>query len=208
MLNPATLSPQTLKTLLKLRPHTKDFYLAGGTGLALYYQHRVSVDLDFFSSNPLNPIELSTELNALGFLLEDIRISHGTLYCTIENVKVSFMEYLYPVIDDFSTMNNVRIASVLDIAAMKLAAIISRAEKKDYYDIFEILKYKTLAEILEAFKSKFGERIDIYPLLKSLCYFEDIDDAPEPLKAKNTWNEIKKTLVLECSDYMKSIGIE
>jgi len=203
LLKTSTLSPDTLNLLKSLSNELDSFYLAGGTALAMYYQHRTSVDLDFFSEDNFDSFQLSHQLEAKGFPLEDIRLFRGTLECQINNVKVSFFEYPYKIIGNFSYFNSLKIASVLDIAAMKLSAIAGRAEKKDYYDIVEILKRNDFIVIIDAFQKKYGKEVDLYHVIKALCYFEDVEDSPEPLNAKLTWNQVKAYLIKNCKTFFK-----
>lgn len=182
--------------------------MAGGTALAMYYQHRTSVDLDFFSENGFDSLLLSHQLTEKGFKLEDIRLSRGTLECQINGVKVSFFEYPYKVISEFSYFNSLKIASVLDIAAMKLSAIAGRAEKKDYYDIVEILRRYDFIEIIDIFRKKYGEETDLYHLIKALCYFEDIEGSPEPLNAKLKWSQVKDYLTKNCKTFFRLLEDE
>ena len=205
MLKTSTLSPDTLNLLKNLSNELDNFYLAGDTALAMYYQHRTSVDLDFFSENNFDSLHLSHELTTKGFILEDIRLSRGTLECQINSVKVSFFEYPYRIIGNFSYFNSLKIASVLDIAAMKLSAIAGKAEKKDYYDIVEILKRNDFMKIVEAFRKKYGKEIDLYHVVKALCYFEDVEDSPEPLNAKLTWDQVKNHLTKNCKTFFRLV---
>lgn len=203
MLKTSTLSPDALNLLKSLSNNLEHFYLAGDTALAMYYQHRTSVDLDFFSEYGFDSLLLSHQLTEKGFKLEDIRLSRGTLECQINGVKVSFFEYPYKVISEFTYFNSLKIASVLDIAAMKLSAIAGRAEKKDYYDIVEILRRYDFIEIIDVFQKKYGKETDLYHLIKALCYFEDIEDSPEPLNAKLKWNQVKDYLTKNCKTFFR-----
>jgi hypothetical protein len=205
VLKATTISKKVINVLLELSPETKEFYLAGGTALALYYQHRSSFDLDFFTDKSFDNIQLSKKLSLKGFELENIRLSNGTLEFQLRNVKVSFFEYPYKVLDNFNYYNSVQIASVMDISAMKLAAIASRAEKKDYYDLVEILTRNKFKTIIEAFQRKFGKHIDLYHIVKALCYFEDVENSPEPLNAKLSWQEIKDYLSKNCGNFLSII---
>jgi predicted nucleotidyltransferase component of viral defense system len=77
---------------------------------------------------------------------------------------------------------NLRIASIEDIACMKLAAIVARATNKDYIDLYFILHEFSLADILKKLAVKIPE-LDANLVLKSLVYFNDI--IIEPIKFKN-----------------------
>ncbi len=205
MFDASALPPQTLEVLTKLVPFVSDYYLAGGTAIAIFYGHRISEDMDFFSPERVNALEISSELRHSGFKLEDISIAPGTLHCLINGVRTSFMEYGHNLLQDLQSFMGIKVASVVDIACMKLSAVVSRAEKKDYYDIAEILTHKTLRELLQSFLKKYGPEIDTYSLLKSLCYFEDIEGFPEPSGAQKTWNQVKHILVEACRNYLEEL---
>jgi hypothetical protein len=205
LLKATTISKKAINVLLELSPETKQFYLARGTALALYYQHRSSFDLDYFTDKRFDNIQLSKKLSLKGFEPENIRLSQGTLEFQLRNVKVSFFEFPYKVLDNFNYYNSVKIASVTDISAMKLVAIASRAEKKDYYDLVEVLTRNKFKTTIEAFQRKFGKHVDLYHIVKALCYFEDVEDSPDPLNAKLSWQEVKNYLSKNCRNYLSII---
>lgn len=170
------------------------FYLAGGTALSLILGHRKSIDLDFFSANFPKAEILLAKLKHLNPKV--INQDKGTLDLYIDGVKVSFLEYNYPLVGDSLEFDGVRVASLSDIACMKLSAISSRGSKKDFIDLYFILKEKSLDEILSLFKKKFkGVDYQMTHILKSLVYFEEADRDPDPVfLAPFDWEEAKKTL--------------
>lgn len=190
------IDPKTRQVLGKLRDiRVLDrFYLAGGTALSLILGHRKSVDLDFFSANFPKAEILFAKLKHLNPKV--INQDKGTLDLYIYGVKVSFLEYNYPLIGDFLEFDGVRIASLADIACMKLSAISSRGSKKDFIDIYFILKKESLDKILSLFKKKFeGVDYQMAHILKSLVYFEEADKDPDPVfLAPFDWEEAKKAL--------------
>ncbi len=153
-----------------------DFYLAGGTALALQLGHRDSVDFDFFTNKN---IDTKILFNRIQEAFKDKRVKKiqeekNTLTVTInDNIKMSFFTYKYPLLDELIIEDNFRLASVRDIACMKLSAIISRSTMKDYIDLYFILQTISLNELLDNVVKKFPE-IDINLVLKSLVYFDDI----------------------------------
>ena len=130
-----TLYLETKNVLERIRAEgiLKDFYLAGGTALALQLGHRKSIDLDFFSKNyPSKNEVLVREFEKYHptISMED----EGTLSLFIDEVKVSFFKYKYKLLEKPAYYNGVKLASVLDIACMKLIAISQRGAKKDFVD--------------------------------------------------------------------------
>ena len=137
MLQLQTVKPNTLELLKSLmqKEYLNSFVLVGGTALALQMGNRESIDLDLFSTDDFSSNEI------LSSLLNDYQIIVNnqltqTLISTINQVKVDFIKFHYPFIRPFVIIENVRMASIEDIAAMKLDAITGRGSKKDFYDLF------------------------------------------------------------------------
>ena len=155
-----------------------DFYLAGGTALALQLGHRDSVDFDFFTNKNIDTKILFDSIQEAfkGRSVKKVQEEKNTLTVVIDgNIKISFFTYKYPLLDELVVEDNFRLASVRDIAYMKLSAIISRSTMKDYVDLYFILQSINLDELLESVIKKFPE-IDVNLILKSLVYFDDIID--------------------------------
>jgi len=89
---------------------------------------------------------------------------------------------------------SLEVASVIDISAMKISAIAARAEKKDYFDLAEILKRESSEKVLQAFVKKYGEEVDLYHIVRAVTYFNDVENSPDPLEAVLTWKEVKELL--------------
>ena len=174
------------KKILPLLKHFKnDFYLAGGTGLALQIGHRDSIDFDFFSNNGFDTSQLFSKIKTIfnEFQILKIQEEKNTLTILIDNkIKISFFSYDYKLLRSTISEIDLCIASIGDIACMKLSAIISRATNKDYFDLYFILQKISLKTLLQMCKEKFID-IDTNLILKSLVYFDDINT--EPIKFKN-----------------------
>src|SRR3989338_1498675 len=126
-MHPETLASETRRVLEKIgkQPFLSDFYLAGGTALALHLGHRESIDLDFFSEYDFSLEKLRKEMSELGrYVL--VNEEPGTLDGMLENVKVTFLRYQYPLLFPLVPFLNIRIADERDIACMKIDAISSR----------------------------------------------------------------------------------
>lgn len=191
------------KTRLEILPYVQflksDFYLAGGTALALQLGHRDSVDFDFFTSRDFNPNNLYEKIREKipDYTITKTQEEKNTLTVLIrENIKFSFFSYDYKLIKDSIKEDYICLASIEDIACMKLLAILSRATNKDYIDLYYILQHYELEYILSVCKQKFPE-IDINLILKSLIYFKDVES--EPIKFKRgseiDFEQIKSYLI-------------
>ncbi|MBI3888399.1 nucleotidyl transferase AbiEii/AbiGii toxin family protein [Candidatus Nomurabacteria bacterium] len=200
-----TLSKKTRIVLEKIVPVARPFYLAGGTALALELGHRISVDLDFFSKDTFSVSSLVLKLNTLGKLkIEDQ--SEDTFNGSLDGVKISFFYYPYPLIFPTREYSNVVLADERDIGAMKVQAISGRGSKKDFVDIFVLLKKYSLKELLGFFHKKYEKfNYNQLHILKSLRYFYDADTNPEPIYIHPiSWDEVKNFIKNIVDEYLKS----
>ncbi len=195
------LDKKRIKILPFLKFFKKDFYLAGGTGLALQLGHRDSIDFDFFSANEINTEKLFLNIKNVfkDYSIKIVQNTKNTLTVLIDqNIKLSFFTYNYDLIEELIDEPYIKIASIKDIACMKLSAIVSRASIKDYIDLYYILKEISFKTIIECLKKKTPE-LEINLVLKSLIYFKDIKQ--EKIKFKNNKNiEFNKI-----QDYFKKL---
>ncbi|MEW6455900.1 MAG: nucleotidyl transferase AbiEii/AbiGii toxin family protein [Acidobacteriota bacterium] len=179
--------------LLKKLNVLKNFYLAGGTGLSFHLKHRISDDLDFFSQKEINTEEIIQKIKKRGkFKL--IREEWGTVIGTLNNVRISFFTYQYPLLKQLKNFKNVNVADIIDIALMKISSISSRGNKRDFIDLYFICKEViSLEELLNLFDKKYREiEYNKSHIIKSLVYFEDAEREPMPdMLVKVNWDEIK-----------------
>lgn len=180
-------------------------YLAGGTSVALHFGHRQSEDLDFFCAANFNHANIRKELSKLGhFTATDER--SDTLIGAWDKVKLSLMKYPYPLMEKPSVLDGVKIASVTDLALMKLDAISSRGTKRDFIDLYWISKNsgRTLLDYVRMMKRKYGEDYAIEHLVKSLSFFADAERQPIPKMLKKlTWDEVKSYFIFQSSELAK-----
>lgn len=174
------------------------FYLGGGTAIALHLGHRKSVDLDWFTQSEFrNPLNFSQELRNRNIKIEVNDISRGTLHGVIKGVRVSFFEFKYPLLKPLIKVEeiNCNIASLEDLACMKLSAVAQRGSKKDFIDIYTIgMIHTPLKKMLLYYKKKFAVK-DIGHLLYALVFFEDAERERMPeMFIKVDWAKIKKTI--------------
>lgn len=167
------------------------FYLAGGTGLALHCNHRKSFDIDLFSEREFDLEMVQREIIARKGTVLDART--GTVHGLVNDIKVSFFHYPYPLVGTVVKKEETTVASMEDIGCMKAVAISQRAEKKDFFDMVEILKRISPERLKPLFLEKYGEkRINCYHILRSLFFFEDAESSPDPLALNGmTWSEVK-----------------
>lgn len=205
MLSFRTIEPHTLELLktLSAQPMLKQARLVGGTALALQYGHRMSVDLDFFGHIPENTEELIDMASAAGECVVLNRTS-SILQMTIDQVKVDFVDYSrYKWIDQPIVEDGIVLASDKDIAAMKVNAVIGRGTRKDFVDMYMLLKHYSLAEILAFYKEKYPEYSE-YRALLSMTYFDDAEMQDMPRMFITTpWNEMKSVIIQAVKQYQR-----
>ena len=168
MLQTRTIEPRTLGllTALMAMPLLDQFYLVGGTALALQMGHRLSIDLDLFTTEPFVKSDLLDLLNAkFRVILE----SEGTnmLITNINEVKVDFVKMGYPLLFLPFIEEDIRMLDIRDTAPMKLKAIVQRGSKKDFFDVYFLLSRLSLGEILGLFSEKFKQQ-EMFHVVKSL----------------------------------------
>lgn len=182
----------------------KEFYLAGGTCLALYLGHRQSYDFDFFIPADFNTSQIINILTRIG-RYERGNEEKNTINGMLNGVRISFFGYKYDIIDDFIHYNSIRLAGIRDIAAMKLEAIAGRGSKKDFVDMFFLLKLFSLKEIFSFHALKYGVGLNNqYHHLKSLVYFNDADEEAMPLMTSPlNWDKVKAKII-SCASKFQS----
>lgn len=186
-----------------------DFYLAGGTGLALQLGHRDSIDFDFFSPESFSTGELFRKIETVFADHHFIKTQegHDTLCGTINTrIKVGFLAYHYPLVSPLIETEHFRIASIEDIGTMKLSAITGRSVLKDYVDLYFILQQVDLAHLLELTQRKLPT-IDTNLILKSLVYFDDIQSEPIAFKHNDdvSFDKIKDLLNETVKKYLSHL---
>lgn len=196
-LTPAT---QEAFRLLRRWESIQDFYLAGGSGLALHLGHRFSIDLDFFSQDK-DAVDFAQRA-VLRSLLDDPTLTitsdkDSTFTAAWRGVGISFFRLdSYPLVRPVFLVDGVPLASLEEIGAMKLAAIINRGTRKDMVDLYFILQNVSLDALFQVAAVKYA-RIRSFPVsaLRALSYFEDAEELPMPQMLNRTpWSKMKKFL--------------
>lgn len=155
------------------------FYLAGGTSLAIQLGHRVSEDLDFFNPDPIPQSFLRMiEKQLAGFSLAISVNTEDELSLVAGGTKLTFLAYPFPVLLPFVPYGGLKLASVLEIAAMKAYALGRRGTLKDYVDIyFIVLTRISIKEIAELAEKKFGDQLfNTRLFFEQLIYLQDLPE--------------------------------
>jgi predicted nucleotidyltransferase component of viral defense system len=177
---------------LATREELRAFQLGGGTSLALRFGHRLSVDLDFFATDTFEPEQLQTALNMAGANV--VGRSTGTLTLDAGGVKLDFLRHAYPLLAKPDHIDGVAMLSIRDVTAMKLNAIANRGSKKDFFDLCELLKHRSLDEMMTDFESKYRNS-DRFIVLRSMAWFEDAELEPDPISLNgDSWAEVQRKI--------------
>lgn len=175
------ISTDQRRTLDRLRPEAEELglYLAGGTAIAIHLGHRISRDIDLFSREPkldLERVRMSlTELPDS----EVTSLSDATLALLIDGIPVDVVRYPYPLLNPTSSgPGNFPLASLEDLATMKLAAAARRGIRRDFWDLYEIFQTETvtLESALASYSRRYGvKESDLYHVLRSLTFFDEAE---------------------------------
>ncbi|HEY86261.1 MAG TPA: nucleotidyl transferase AbiEii/AbiGii toxin family protein [Chloroflexi bacterium] len=191
------------------QPFSQRFYLAGGTALALRLGHRYSVDLDFFSETDeiLRPTRREILQSLTSYSPEAIEDVDGNLLLLVpvlsvakrSRLRVGFFGYGYRLLQAADTVENVAVASIVDIGLMKLDALISRGSRKDFYDLYFITQQISLSELLALGKSKYPYARDFELMaVESLLMFENADRDLQPdMVTHITWETVRDFFISE-----------
>ena len=196
MLQLSTVESNALELLKKLQksPLLGSARLVGGTALALQIGHRKSIDLDFFGELNFEIQELIDEIKEFAELTILSESKNIHVY-SVAGIKVDFVNCKYPWLDDAVVEDGITLASIRDIAAMKISAIIGRGTKKDFIDIAFLLQKFSLKEILDFYSMKYNDG-SVFTALKSLTYFDDAEDDIMPdMLIRKSWKQVKKEIL-------------
>jgi hypothetical protein len=202
MLQTQTIQPELLELLKKIMSSSvfEGFNLVGGTSLALQIGHRFSVDIDMFGIREIDEFEFVNELSNFG-KVNIIKKSKNVLILSVNDIKVDFVNYKYPLLEEITIIETIRLASDKDIAAMKLNAIAGRGSRKDFIDLHFLLQKYSLKEMISFYNIKYSDGSE-FMVLKSLTYFEDAESEEIPiLFQKLDWNEVKVSIQKALNDF-------
>jgi len=190
-----------LKTIFSIPEIKNNFALAGGTSLSLQLGHRKSIDLDIFSPNPFNTKETELLLASQPDLkVELVNSSTNMLFLYINNVKCDFIYEPSRLIFPFTENDGINYFHIADIAAMKMHTICGRGKKKDFFDVYVLVKNYGWQTMLEWFGKKY-DASQFYFLWRSISYFADANEEPDVAAYEpytKSWEEVKGFIRENC----------
>ncbi len=196
-------SPGQIELLPYLKAFNRSFYLVGGTAVALHLGHRRSVDFDLFTSAELNKQRIRAKLFQIPFGQTPVFEDYDQLHLMINNVKVTFFSYPYPVLHPVKVDSVITIPALLSLSAMKAFALGRRAKWKDYVDLYFILHDNfTVREICREAELIFSHQFSEKLFRQQLAFHKDIDytEPVEFLVPAVPDKEIKEFLIDKATD--------
>jgi len=197
MFHKEILTEEQIKLLPLIRKFKRNYFLVGGTAVALQIGHRRSIDFDLFTKSKVSKKILEDQIRKYGFSFKTLHQTPQEWTFFIGNVKITFYQFLYPVQANIDFENIIRMPSLLDLAAMKAYTLGERAKWKDYVDLYFIFKnYLSLTDVIqktyEIFEDGFNDKL----FREQLTYYEDInyDEEIDFLSSEPSKEEIKKYL--------------
>ncbi len=209
MLNRNTVDENTFELIqnLQSKEYLQEFILVGGTALSLQIGHRKSVDLDLFSQKEFSSNSLLEKLES-DFEFEMDSLETNTLVGSIRGIKVDLITHKYPIISNVIKEDGIIMASLNDIAAMKINAISNNGTRvKDFIDLYQLLNIFQFSDMIRFYEAKYSHR-NSFHAIKSINYFDDVslNDWPDMQNKKIGWDTIKNRLDKECIDYINNLS--
>ena len=189
------------------------FYLVGGTSLSLRLGHRKSVDIDLFTNKPYGSLDFSVfekffqnNFEYCDFTGASNIVGFGRSYFVgqskDENVKLD-LYYKDEIIDSCDIVDNIRIASLNDVVAMKVDVISRIGRKKDFWDLHELLNIYSINKMLEVHKERYEYTHERYQIIKNFTHFSSADEDIDPVCFKGKYWELIKLDFVELIEKLK-----
>jgi hypothetical protein len=173
---PEIFSVEQRELLPLLKLFRREFYLVGGTAIALQIGHRKSIDFDLFKNRPFRSKKILGTIDANKYPYRVTRRVSEQLNLTIHEVKITFFEYPYSIETTVDFDRVFRMPDLLTLAAMKAFALGRRSKWKDYVDLYFLLKdYFSLSDIVQKAESIYGQEFLDKLFRSQLAYHKDID---------------------------------
>lgn len=196
-------SDKQLELLQLVKQFKREFYLVGGTAIALHIGHRRSIDFDLFKYNTIQPKNIVTKISGFDFPFIITRRVTEQMNVTINDVKFTFYEYPFNIDANLKFEDTLRLPELIDLAAMKAYALGRRSKWKDYVDMYFILKdYYSVKLISEKANEIYDQLFSEKLFRVQLAYFNDIyhSEQIEYLVPAISEEEIKTFLIDKATD--------
>jgi hypothetical protein len=196
---PKILSAEQEQLLPLVKLFRREFFLVGGTAIALHIGHRKSIDFDLFKRAPLHTKKIIDKIREKNYRFIITRNVSEQLNLTVSSVKMTFFEYPYLIEASVDFNGVIRMPDLLTLASMKAFALGRRSKWKDYVDLYFLLRdHFSLIEIMQRAERIFEEEFSSKLFRSQLAYHEDIDYTEEVDYIQGCYAEpaeIKKFLI-------------
>lgn len=156
------------------------FYLVGGTAIALQLGHRRSIDFDFFSFKKIDQRKIRNLIVKHHRINKVIVDDQDEYTIIVDAVKITFLRYPFKIKLSKRLGEYARMPDLATLAAMKAYALSRRAKWKDYVDLYWVMKnHCGMMEIVRKAKTIFGAEFNEKNFREQLAYFKDIDHTEE-----------------------------
>jgi hypothetical protein len=156
----------------------REYYLVGGTAIALHIGHRESIDFDLFKEKDIRKKAVYTKLKSI-----DYKVSfadYNQINMLSNGVKITFFSFPYNVPLNAELKGILKMPDLITLAAMKAFALGRRSKWKDYVDLYFILKFHySFVEVSNRAKQIFKEEFIEKQFIAQLGYFKGIDFSEE-----------------------------
>jgi len=209
MLHWNTITPQLKDTLITLMQADvlKEHRLVGGTALSLYLGHRMSIDIDLFTDaanyGKIDYIAIEQYLKeSFPYVSGDFGTEpvFGKSYLVggdKDNViKVDIYYASEPFFDKLIESDGIRLASVEEIIAMKLDVVQRGGRKKDFWDLHELLKQYSIAQMIALHAKGYEWTHKEEHIIQNFADFRQADEDFDPICLRGKeWAFIKEDFV-------------
>jgi len=172
------LNNEQLELLPVISQFKREYYLVGGTAIALHIGHRESIDFDLFKEKDIRKKDIYSKLKNI-----DYKVSfadYNQVNMIAKGVKITFFSFPYKVPINSELQGIIKMPDLLTLAAMKAFALGRRAKWKDYVDLYFIIKYHyPVQEISVKAKLIFKEFFIEKQFIAQLGYFKGINYSEE-----------------------------
>ena len=199
-MHPEILSPEQRASLPLLKLFKREFYLVGGTAIALQIGHRKSIDFDLFKPVPFNAKKILDKIDKHHCHYKVTRRVSEQLNLSVSNVKFTFFEYPYPIETPIDFDKTLRMPDLLTLAAMKAFALGRRSKWKDYVDLYYLIKeHFSVSDIIQKAAIIYGQEFSGKLFRSQLAYHKDIDysESVEYLDEYEEKEEVIKAFLVE-----------
>jgi len=206
---PNILSKNQLAVIKKIDFLPKNVYLAGGTALALHLGHRTSLDFDFYTGEYFDIEKVLADFQRNFKRVKVERTAKDTLIIDVNEVSLSLFYYPYSLIKPLVNFENVSLAPIEDIAAMKMIAISTRGKRRDFIDTYYLLKKFSIVQIIDFTLEKYPSYQPLV-ILKGLIYFadaeeEDLERSIKIFDKDFSWEKAKTKIKDEVEKYQRNL---